>query len=393
MSFEHIRYTLAGFYCPSFFNIRVNACNDIYETSLAGNSVLFHEYVHFLQDITTTAGYGRLYNLLSKIEYMCRELQGKKEVSIPYSVESDEWKISEDLERRIDCYDRYNWDDYKIIDIKCCLQEGVVLKIQTNDSLQEIPFGAYQIDEIMAECCESNHPLYVACNHYPYNLWEKFNDFFSCNLSKNDYARLSYVSLNSIFPGKQFYNILDGLACNDLDYMLKHSFEVNNASKVYLRDKSLEMMSWLYGNEFPGVLKWYERCVNSNKIYDDYDAFVQLLDNMLDPNSSFGVFVENNGLPIASDAKGNYGLGLNVDNDLYGIIALQHCVDVLCDAVRGACPLRFMCKELEKEEKCERITYDCLGTPWNYQKDGQLCFMSKMWKSLGFPSEVKLAEA
>ena len=98
MSSTNKRYSLLGSYCPSYFSIQVNSCKDIYATSLLNDSVLFHEYIHFLQDITTTVGYERLYNLISKINHLCLELQGKDEVTVPYTIKSQEWKDDEIVE-------------------------------------------------------------------------------------------------------------------------------------------------------------------------------------------------------------------------------------------------------------------------------------------------------
>ncbi len=63
-------YTSAGFYYSSYFRIKVNT-NDsflVYDNTLSelGAATFLHEYIHFLQDITTTHG---LFNIISEVDF------------------------------------------------------------------------------------------------------------------------------------------------------------------------------------------------------------------------------------------------------------------------------------------------------------------------------------
>lgn len=396
MTSTNKRRALLGSYCPSFFNIQVNSCNDIYASSLLNSSVLFHEYIHYMQDITTTAGYERLWNLLMKVNYLCLELQGKSEVVIPYAIKNEAWKLNEEEEKDVDCHDDYRWTNYKIVDIVEKENKQVVLKIEAEEGLHEVPFGAYQVEEIMAECCESTHPVYTPCNEYPYTLWEKFNDFFNCKLTKYDFAKLSFVSLIHPCPGVIFYDILGGLKFFKLEEMLELTFKRNVRHKRMFRDYALASMKWLYGGDFPGVFKWFRNSMIFNARYDDYETFIKLIgEPMLCPKSEFFYFFTNNGFPIVRDKQGNYGYGVEFegDNDMYALVSLLSCVDMLLGKSSLGCPLQTMCYKFQKEEKKQRLSIDCAGTPWNYQHGDELCHFSKMWKSLGFPNIVKRAES
>ncbi|NBB30221.1 hypothetical protein [Cellulophaga sp. BC115SP] len=64
-------YTSAGFYYSSYFRINVDT-NDAFlnfDESLSelGAAIFFHEYIHFLQDITTTHG---LFNIASEVDFI-----------------------------------------------------------------------------------------------------------------------------------------------------------------------------------------------------------------------------------------------------------------------------------------------------------------------------------
>lgn len=390
------RRALLGSYCPSFFNIQVNSCKDIYASSLFNSSVLFHEYIHYMQDMTTTAGYERLWNLLMKVNYLCLELQGKSDVAVPYAIKSEAWKQNDKEEKAVDCHDDYRWTEYKIADIVEEEDKRVVLKIEAEDGLHDVPFGTYQVEEIMAECCESTHPLYTPSSEYPYTLWEKFNDFFHCKLTKQDFSKLSLVSLIHPCPGIVFYDILGGLKYFKLDEMLELTFKRNLKHKRMFRDFALASMKWLYGGDFPGVFKWFYNSMLFNDRYDDFETFIKLLDEpMLCPKSEFFNFFIHNGFPIVRDKHGNYGYGAEFEGeeDLYGLVALMSCMDMLFDKSSFGCPFQKMCDDYREEKKEQRLSIDCAGTPWNYQNGDKLCIFSKMWKSLGFPSEVKRAES
>jgi len=64
-------FTSAGFYYSSYFRIKVET-NDTFlsfdeNTSELGAAIFFHEYIHFLQDITTTNG---LFNIITEVDFI-----------------------------------------------------------------------------------------------------------------------------------------------------------------------------------------------------------------------------------------------------------------------------------------------------------------------------------
>ena len=56
--------TLLGYYIPTFFEMQVDSTDDnmiISKMSDIDATILFHEYIHFLQDFTTYYGLNNLY--------------------------------------------------------------------------------------------------------------------------------------------------------------------------------------------------------------------------------------------------------------------------------------------------------------------------------------------
>ena len=78
-----------GLYSPSFFKMYIGVTekmDDIFKLSVPASAAFLHEYVHFLQDITTI--YGQK-NIISAVDYIktvnANQLKsGASELYIPY---------------------------------------------------------------------------------------------------------------------------------------------------------------------------------------------------------------------------------------------------------------------------------------------------------------------
>lgn len=84
--------TVLGFYIPSFFKLEVKSnIRDFNFKSWPANtqSVFFHEYIHFLQDITTIFGLNNIYAIGDYILYTGNEIlkkpQGSFQTPIPFT--------------------------------------------------------------------------------------------------------------------------------------------------------------------------------------------------------------------------------------------------------------------------------------------------------------------
>lgn len=85
------KYNPAGFYSSSYFRIFINTDDQfkLYDETLSevGAATFLHEYIHFLQDITTTHG---LFNIITEVEFIKlfnSKLQpsGVSSINVPFS--------------------------------------------------------------------------------------------------------------------------------------------------------------------------------------------------------------------------------------------------------------------------------------------------------------------
>lgn len=385
---------LLGKYFPSFFSIELCNHEDIYKKTLRNDCTLFHEYIHFLQDITTTSGFLKLYNVKENLNLIRTEVSKTQRLSVPYVFDKNN-QINEAVFEVIDSYSSHYFSDYAIKRIeKNDLNRAVRLVVSEKDSENTLFFGSYQIEEIMAECCESQHELHCDTNEFPYDLWSHFNMYFGYNLSKDDYALICYVSLFSTFPGYEFIQILDslrrGLALNDV---LEASFKKNEKNKNEFRKLAVESMEYFFSENFPEIVSWYKKSVENDDCCKSFLQVKELLKKMLLDESAFNVFVKNMSIPIVSDKYDkrkndcHYGFGIRNDSvdtsKFYALIALRDIYNLLMYSEK-ACTMATMCLESGKI----KVSYDCVLSPWRCTHGEKKCYYTVMWEALGLPSDI-----
>lgn len=80
-----------GYYHPSFFRMHINTTEKIERIEyLNANdfSTLMHEYIHFIQDVTTIYGLGNIYNSVQYIKYATNEIyETKDEFKVPIKLD------------------------------------------------------------------------------------------------------------------------------------------------------------------------------------------------------------------------------------------------------------------------------------------------------------------
>lgn len=84
--------TLLGSYIPTFFEMHVATRDDdmtINKMSNGDATVLFHEYIHFLQDITTYYGLNNLYVQSEYFHSVVNRVRGNLQFHVPYMIEDN----------------------------------------------------------------------------------------------------------------------------------------------------------------------------------------------------------------------------------------------------------------------------------------------------------------
>ena len=219
-----------GKYASSYFIISVptEADLNIREMGERDFAVFFHEYVHFLQDITSFYGYMGIY---SHGEYMRRAINDlyamPQKVSMPLNIQDkgDFVLLNKDIaEISLGDTDDRNFiaignpdkdifieqwelsDDFSIPELH--------VKSITNSGIEEIIVGAYAIRENMAYLLERKCTTkYRASCDFPYQIVEILaNAMCPGKLTELDLIALCDVSLQCSVPGHGLYLFLKAIA-------------------------------------------------------------------------------------------------------------------------------------------------------------------------------------
>lgn len=414
--------TLLGSYIPTFFEMHVATRDDdmtINQMSDGDATVLFHEYIHFLQDITTFYGLNNLYvqseylhsvvnrvkgNLQFQVPYMirdnkdnvllnqkiCRLTNGDSEESSFYLVHSvDEW--SDDLA-----------DDFisnpPISEIK-----NIVLN--QNDNMRS--FGAIAIMESMAyileRLCSPN--AYVSSPDYPYRAAELVAIYYDAKFG-NDLLRvlaLCDMSLQNSNPGLCFVNIMklvgEGKLLFDTPESIYDYFYNRRVKSVYGRVTSWQDSYNKLLNQVDTCLQDYIKGIDSLKSYhewinhlvdfsrdwrnnDRYFLLKMARKNDLKKNDCWGYTVARIGSPLMVNANNHYfklpydGMQEGESVEMYA--ALKEIYKLFLEGNKP-CGLLTWCNDSLESTPNEL----CNTAPWKKVGETKLCPYAFFWRHWG----------
>lgn len=414
--------TLLGSYIPTFFEMHVATRDDdmtINQMSDGDATVLFHEYIHFLQDITTFYGLNNLYvqseylhsvvnrvkgNLQFQVPYMirdnkdnvllnqkiCRLTNGDSEESSFYLVHSvDEW--SDDLA-----------DDFisnpPISEIK-----NIVLN--QNDNMRS--FGAIAIMENMAyileRLCSPN--AYVSSPDYPYRAAELVAIYYDAKFG-NDLLRvlaLCDMSLQNSNPGLCFVNIMklvgEGKLLFDTPESIYDYFYNRRVKSVYGRVTSWQDSYNKLLNQVDTCLQDYIKGIDSLKSYhewinhlvdfsrdwrnnDRYFLLKMARKNDLKKNDCWGYTVARIGSPLMVNANNHYfklpydGMQEGESVEMYA--ALKEIYKLFLEGNKP-CGLLTWCNDSLESTPNEL----CNTAPWKKVGETKLCPYAFFWRHWG----------
>ena len=414
--------TTLGYYIPTFFFFFFATHDDnmfIYLMSDGDATVLFHEYIHFLQDITTYYGLNNLYvqseylhsvvnrvkgNLQFQVPYMirdnkdnvllnqkiCRLTNGDSEESSFYLVHSvDEW--SDDLA-----------DDFisnpPISEIK-----NIVLN--QNDNMRS--FGAIAIMESMAYILERlcSPKSYVSSPDYPYRAAELVAQYYDANFGNNllKVLALCDMSLQNYNPGLCFVNIMKEVKAGKLQFVTPESiydyFYNRRVKSVYGRvtswqdsyNKLLDQVDTCLQDYIKGIdsLKsyheWINHLVDFSRDWRNNDRYFLLKmarKNDLKKNDCWGYAVARIGSPLMVNANNHYfklpydGMQEGEAVEMYA--ALKEIYKLFFEGNKP-CGLLTWCNDSLESTPNEL----CDTAPWKKVGETKLCPYAFFWRHWG----------
>lgn len=421
-----------NFYMPSFFYIRLNVSlnfkDDFVEGAPQNMAVFLHEYIHYLQDVSTVYGYLQIYASLAHLLGYLYYAQNCTEKEIPRIEIKDEnaLQLRDFIQLTTGTNEDFSYENFDSIKIKSIVSSmsmdeikeymdegfnGVLLKKSTIPQLKvlltrnhkseykEIGFGAAIISESMA---------FLIQNHaYP----QKDN---SCICIQYDMAKLLYeyimqkecedkfvvelcdIALMDQNPGAFYYlTLLNMRSHNFTPHKLGDIFEFTQrtASPFYglLNEnyvKATQHITMLFqGEDFLDLRKNMISSLTNGKTYREkkFSFLYTIMDTPFNAIWKYWkTLAEQFRIPLIITKDGDCFGGMTEKNEQYNenfFVAYNVMKNILNKYGSPKCELIDICNRYKNgivDENCYRKV-----NPWEKLTAENMCPLATLWKMWG----------
>lgn len=426
-----------SYYMPSFFRIKVGVYDDftnMLSIPYGAYSLFFHEYIHFIQDVTTIYGLMNLHTITYYIQ----------DVAIRVGKDSNlEFKVPQQLEYRPGDYGFSNFElrpvymgspinpkhkKIEILDyqkIPYPNKEGFltdIIKVTYKNLLigktDIFYLGGNHVCEGMAYLCESYvyKPLfekdgydYPGADDYPYNVCKLLAKKIYPEFSESDILLVAAcdIALMTYHPGLSFVRLLEHL--KDIDFLSDNfSKMLEVIGKLYtdgsaflkgshadfstIQDLVKESVQKNFKcAEFEGNNKWidvlFQRAnilrTNVPQFITDILLFGQGKD--VRKNQFFGYVLGMLGTPLIINEEdfGAISLPIHFSDPTFmpGFFwAINQVLRVFADNKGIPCELKEHCKRSAAIDPDIKVDVRCDTAPWSRCYDKRLCPFAVIWR-------------
>ena len=438
-----------GSYMPGFFRMKLefpfsSSRFAIYNLSKENQAAFFHEYIHFLQDITTYWGLNNAYVYSEYIHLACNKIyeQPSGEIHLPIKVKYDSSNVAANkwmVEQTIGDYQEFDllfitsyckvvlYPPFKDSYIKYITK--VVLTIQGG---KRIEFGARAIMESMAILLESRiAPGGRKPKEYPYNSAEYLAKFIYPGFTNDDRRIIALCDYSLMFsePGKifvetvEFYRIQNLLPTPEEIYKklyyeklqqngkiedirssyMNIALNVGERLKLYLNDSPYYFQIGRNGTHIkihPIVAREYKQFHRAIENLIDFGIYIRYCDSLFFINMAAGgtTFCNNwlrmslnrTGVPLIEDIYHDYYTipsSVVTDNVLNFFFAIEQIYNTFQDG-QDICDMMELCGS--SAELNPPVDDRCWKEPWLRSKDYQLCPYALFWRHWNLSGRSKI---
>jgi hypothetical protein len=437
-----------GFYNPTFFKMFVDTdltSEDILKGNCSDNKKLqeasaafFHEYIHYLQDISTSYGLMNITMVVDYIKYVNeKQINGtNRNFEIPAKTVVD---TNDNTYLNLELRKYYIGDSFKEnnmvsdVDVKKKQvdfdMKGDVKKVsyvtisyKNSDGCErEFRFGSVAICESMAYLMENYvyEDILPKPPYFPYNTATEVVEYLYPKINSHPLlvSALCEASLMFFNPGAFFYDTLIE--------MKKQSFEPSSYSEIfefcYSRIKFnfegtdnvehlLYKMSSAAANQLGGYfttpifgdnIKWVSHTLgNALELRTKTISFITdiALMGKIQSNIFLQATLNKVGAPLFINNKGEVEFisPLNLTHAVRPgyLWAIQQVFDLYVGASNkknSACELINWCnKSAKKAGQVEYTSSECYDAPWLKTTNKELCMFAQIWKTWGMQNEIPI---
>lgn len=414
--------TLLGYYMPSFFEMHIDTDVDdltINRLPIRDMTVLFHEYIHFLQDISTYYGLNGIYVHSEYLHSVVNRIYKINDPNfyVPFDIKDNDDNVL--LNKKIVTL---TLGDSKStltnFDIQDILEDKAQISI-ANAYMNDIPevtiytqrneyisFGASAIMENMADLLERlcSPDGYQKSPEFPYYAAEKVAAYYAPEFAKQPLNILAScdMSLQSSNPGACFVRVIKGISRGDVcfrkpeeiyDYFYRQIAVMGDGStESYFLQAYKRMLSLVQASlksYFVGIpymipyYDWIDSLISFSIDWRQNDRYFLLkmasCDNLV-KNDCWGKAIHDIGTPLMSNNHlGHFfkvvRYGAKGEMDVEYLKAINE-VRKVFEFESSSCSMYDWCKKSKDATPNEL----CKFAPWKKHSEQRLCPFALVWK-------------
>ena len=426
--------TTLGFYEPAVFHLHTNGngqLNRMDNWNLLQKSTFLHEYIHFLQDITTIQGLNNMFIVGEYLRHVTDFVKQYKNACIhlpinPFSADNNvdqNWLAraytmgeSTTVEkllryRKVQVAKLKDFNSGKEITVN-----GIMLRcIDGNLQMVDVLFGTLQMMEGMAKLIQEEiYPTPVRISPYnPYYIARDMADMIIPGLSAKTQTLIAlfFLALQRSNPGYDFVEYLEFKAKNGFDantltadvvyedlqgtimhlpvgtlnYIDSHAFFVGGAEDV--------MSEYLGGVWYwQNINKWFQTIIQKGsdlKLNNPF-LFQKIAEGGdITTNKVFLMLIREFGTPIVTNSVHDFDFirpnSIIVSKqEMVNVYAMMQVYRVFRSNGTYSCPLRKYCQNEPCGFRKQIVDKRCLTHPWESMKKWNRCYFNTWWYFKGF---------
>lgn len=381
---EDILQELRGRYYTSFYSIYLNGTYDadLSRMTQENQGTLLHEYIHFLQNISTPWGIRLSSYIYSCMSETLRKLMEQDEVTIPVKTQVNQTN-SQQIGFACGTYKlttphaSIDWDKgiklfIKEIEIGGENYEIPVFTVTLNTGgIEDLEIGGLIVMETMSSLYQSLIDPNASHPDVPYNLIVRFCKQYYPELAADTRKLicLCYISLFSTFPGTKLIDLIKQHGNDNLDgYQVFQEFVQNTPRIVDAVDSLIERFKQLLNGMLHSDLDYLAAIFEPVRLSSKWVPVVTALyDKEPFDLGHFQTMISQIGMPYLRTSCGQYSFpnGIGKDNaslDLIELIGLQTVYRYFMTpkGCECECELSYMCRGEKRYDETR-----CKDTPWS----------------------------
>lgn len=428
-------FATVGYYEPGFIHLRINTSDDLNDlnklkddpTTVKYYSNFFHEYIHFLQDITSTHGLLNFVNAVGHIRDANQTVRedGKAEFSIPLQLDNKFNFLANAALRSIYYGDRTlvrsaTYLDFKIIDEKIKVNTGaevIVPKYIVNyfdngaKTKMSFHFGSRCIKEYMAHALQNQLFPNTLHDDIPYTIVELIvtKEYPALAKDTSFIIALCDASLMSYHPAQFFFNTLERMKADSAwqptdvnsiynfgfnQLTFRHNGQIETVASLFDKMNLMAIDHFrdsLQAEVFKDNVTWFEEIANEAKKLrtTQMGFFTKFVASTGVPSPLFIEIVKKMGTPFMTNAQSK---GYFLPPEKLRTLNIFPYYPKVFQAILGTynghkeCSLFSFC---ETRTDTKITNEKCLTAPWTRVKDTKdLCPYAQLWRTWGLEDEI-----